>query len=148
MVNFATIKDICTKKISINGHLIPLYLLVIIALFIIYAIYPQRNEVTELPQQTEQIQDEVYNANGVRVYNFRKCNQAVCGVIENYGDRNFDNITLLVTFHDASGKIIYEGGVDAPEFKSLSRIKIEIPAKEDFAYVKFKDIQFNQPLHK
>ena len=136
------------KYITVKGRRIPVIVPIIVAVIALFYIYPSEPENTseETAITQDDVKEYVYDKNGVRIYDLRKCNNSVCGTIENYGDNFYDHISVIVTFHAPTGEVIYEGGVDAKDVKAKTRIKIEIPTPEPFAYAKFKEALFNQPL--
>ena len=131
------------RYITVKDKKIPLTAVVIAALIVLYVVYPNANpESNKTSLETSEKNDtNSYNKDGIRVYELRKCDQSVCGILENATENNYAHIIISLTFHDQTGKVIYEGGVNATDIIPMARMKIVIPCSEDFAYFKLKNVE-------
>ena len=122
--------------------------LVIIAAAVLYIIWPSGNSKTDNNQTTEIAETKndtnTYDKNGLKVYNLRKCetedNVGACGILENYGENNFEHIKIVLTFFKADGTAVYKGGVEATNMEAHTRTEITIPCSEEFAYFKLEGV--------
>lgn len=138
------------KYIIVKGKKIPRTLIAVLALFIIYIALPSQEERPTGEQPLAEAANvkkdsNIFDKNGLKVYDLRKCETeesvGVCGLIEDYGDKNFAKVTVIINFHAPDGRIVYEGGVEATDVESHTRIKINAPCSEEFAYFKLKDVK-------
>lgn len=115
---------------------------------VLYIIWPSGNSKTNNNQSTEIAETKndtnTYDKNGLKVYNLRKCetedNVGACGILENYGENNFERIKIDLTFFKADGTAIYKGGVEATNMEAHTRTEITIPCSEEFAYFKLEGV--------
>lgn len=138
------------KYIEIKGKRISRTALVLIALLGMYVLYP----ASETPQQPRELplsetqnakkETNTYERNGLKVYDLRKCDNEVCGYIENSDDKVYPRIVVMLTFHNESGAAVYEGGAEALDVQPRTRIKITIPCEEHFAYFKLKNVEIEE----
>lgn len=134
------------KYVEIKVKRIPRTLIALVVLVILMFAWPHNTTSTnEKPSSNNQQTEEnvVYNENGIKIYDLRKCDIAACGTLENDTNESYEKITIIINFHDATGKIVYEGGIDVSEMAPLSRIKIKIPSDLDFAYLKLNEVLIN-----
>ena len=138
------------KYIIVKGKKIPRTLIAVLALFIIYIALPSQEERPTGEQPLAEAANvkkdsNIFDKNGLKVYDLRKCETeksvGVCGLIEDYGDKNFAKVTVIINFHAPDGRIVYEGGVEATDVESHTRMKINAPCSEEFAYFKLKDVK-------
>lgn len=141
------------KYIIVKGKKIPRTLVAVLALFIIYIALPSQEErlTGELPlSEAANIKNDsnIFDKNGLKVYDLRKCESeesiGVCGFIENHGNKNFAKVTVTINFHGPDGTIVYEGGVEATDVEAHTRMKMNAPCTEEFAYFKLKDVKLEQ----
>lgn len=131
------------KYVTVKGRKIPLTAVVIAAIFALYVLYPSSDQPRELPLAEEaEVQKEMnnYAKDGVKVYDLRKCDNAVCGYLENVEETPIKNISIEITFHDQSGVVVYRGGVEASDVKPMTRNKLTIPSEVPFAYFKLAEV--------
>ncbi|MBQ8481538.1 MAG: hypothetical protein IJ532_03285 [Alphaproteobacteria bacterium] len=138
------------KYFTIKGKKIPRTLVAVATLLLVYTALPS-NE-TKQPTGEQPIAEaanvkkeaDIFDKDGLKVYDLRKCETeksvGVCGKIENYGDYDFGKITVNITFHAPDGTVIYDGGVEAADVKSHTRIKMTAPCPDEFSYFKLKDV--------
>lgn len=115
---------------------------------VLYIIWPSGNSKTNNNQSTEIAETKndtnTYDKNGLKVYNLRKCetedNVGACGMLENYGENNFERIKIDLTFFKADGTAVYKGGVEATNMEAHTRTEITIPCSEEFAYFKLEGV--------
>ena len=115
---------------------------------VLYIIWPSGNSKTNNNQSTEIAETKndtnTYDKNGLKVYNLRKCETedkiGACGMLENYGENNFERIKIDLTFFKADGTAIYKGGVEATNMEAHTRTEITIPCSEEFAYFKLEGV--------
>ena len=69
-----------------------------------------------------------------------KCDNAVCGYLENDTDNDIARILISVTFHDKSGAVVYEGGAEATAMVAKSRSRFKILADGEFEYFRLTDV--------
>ena len=139
------------KYVSVKGKKIPLIAVILAVMVAGYAVIPSAPEdknaqiseksVEEIAMEAVQNPDvNTYNQNGIKVYGLYKCNNAVCGYLENSNEKDFARVLISVTFHDEGGNVIYEGGAEAAGVIAMSRIKFTIPAEGDFNYFRLTDV--------
>lgn len=138
------------KYIIVKGKKIPRTLIAVLALFIIYIALPSQEERPTGEQPLAEAANvkkdsNIFDKDGLKVYDLRKCETeesvGVCGLIEDYGDKNFAKVTVIINFYAPDGRIVYEGGVEATDVESHTRMKINAPCSEEFAYFKLKDVK-------
>jgi len=137
------------KYITVRGKRIPRTLVAVIAVAIVYFAFPAEEERPTGEQTIAEIEDiqqptNTYDENGIKVYGLRKCvvgnEPAACGLLENYGDDEYSSIIVTVVFHANDGTAIYEGGVEASDVESHTRMKINIPCPDEFSYFELKGV--------
>lgn len=133
------------KYFTIKGKQVPRTLVAVLAVLGAYFItpstdnnHPKEQSIAEAANVKKET--NTFDEKGVKVYDMRKCDNAACGIIENYGDNNFEKITINLSFHAPSGIVIYEGGVEASGVESHTRMKINVPCPDEFAYFKLKEV--------
>ena len=138
------------KYITVKGKKIPRTLVAVVALLLVYIALPSTE--TKQPTGEQSIAEaanakkeaDIFDKEGLKVYDLRKCETeeiiGACGKIENYGDYDFGKVTVIFTFHTPDGNVVYEGGVEATDVKSHTRIKMSAPCSEEFSYFKLKDV--------
>lgn len=138
------------KYIIVKGKKIPRTIVAVLALFIIYIALPSQEERPTGEQPLAEAANvkkdsNIFDKNGLKVYDLRKCETeesvGVCGLIEDYGDKNFAKVTVIINFYTSDGRIVYEGGVEATDVEAHTRMKINAPCSEEFAYFKLKDVK-------
>lgn len=137
------------KYVTVKGKKIPRTLVAVVALLLVYIALPS-NETQPTGEQSiaeasnAKKEANIFDKEGLKVYDLRKCETeemtGVCGKIENYGDNDFGKVTVIITFHAPDGTIIYEGGVEATDVKSHTRMQMSAPCTEEFSYFKLKDV--------
>lgn len=139
------------KYIKVKGKKIPLVAVLILVLFIGWAAIPsdsvsedkQNQSDTDIVQEQSLQEKEdlnTYNQDGIKVYGMYKCEQAVCGFLENSSDNDVARILISVTFHDKTGAVIYEGGAEATAMTAKSRSRFKIAPDGDFDYFRLTDV--------
>ncbi|MDO4162044.1 MAG: FxLYD domain-containing protein [Pseudomonadota bacterium] len=138
------------KYVPINGKKIPLVLVLAVVLFLGWLAAPSDTETpvntenSESKQLEEQIKTKEdlnsYNQDGIKVYGMYKCDNAVCGFLENESDNDVARILISVTFHDKGGAVIYEGGAEATAMIAKSRSRFKISSDGDFDYFRLTDV--------
>ncbi|MBR1600071.1 MAG: hypothetical protein IJ677_00675 [Alphaproteobacteria bacterium] len=140
------------KYFVIKGKKIPRTLVAVIALLLLYNVLPSAEKKMTDEQPIAEAADvkkeaNIFDKNGLKVYDLRKCETedtaGVCGKIENHGDNDFSIVKVVLTFHAPDGTIIYEGGVEASDVKSHTRIKMMAPCPEEFSYFKLKEVKLD-----
>lgn len=146
-------KYIKGKFITVKGKKIPLTA-VIIVLFGLYVVFPSSNDeqatsatnTTENDGFTEQTQDSVeqqantYDKDGLKIYNFERCDQGICGLMENSSDKTIDRVIISVTFDDRQHNVLAEGDIDARNVKPMTRTKLNIPSEAEFYSFTLTDV--------
>ncbi len=139
------------KYIRVKGKKIPLVAVLVLVLFIGWAAIPsgtvsedQQDKSVEDAAQEQSLKEKedlnTYNQDGVKVYGMYKCEQAVCGFLENSSDNDVARILISVTFHDKTGAVIYEGGAEATAMTAKSRSRFKIAPDGDFDYFRLTDV--------
>lgn len=139
------------KYIKVKGKKIPLVAVLILVLFIGWAAIPsgsvsedkQNQSDTDIVQEQSLQEKEdlnTYNQDGIKVYGMYKCEQAVCGFLENSSDNDVARVLISVTFHDKTGAVIYEGGAEATAMTAKSRSRFKIAPDGDFDYFRLTDV--------
>lgn len=137
------------KYVTVHGKQIPRTLVVIMVVAVVYCVFPTEEKMPTGEQtiaEMENIQkpNNTYDENGIKVYDLRKCvvenKPATCGFLENYGDDDYSSIIVTVIFHSHDGTAIYEGGVEASDVESHTRMKINIPCPDEFSYFELKGV--------
>lgn len=134
-------KNLKGKYVEVRGKKIPLTAIVIVILLGLFMMSSNENP-KELPltETASAEQVNVFQQDGVKVYDMRKCDQAACGLLENETNEIISKIAITVTFYNQQGEPIYESMVEANDFQEMARIKFNIPCEEDFSYFKLKDV--------
>lgn len=131
------------KYFVVKGKKIPRTAVAVAAAILLYMFYPSADKPQKLSlsEQTE-IQEEMnnYAQDGVKIYDLRKCDNAVCGYLENANENPIKKINIEITFHDQTGTIVYRGGVEAENIKPMSRNKLNIPSEVPFSYMKLSEV--------
>ena len=131
------------KSVTIKGKKIPLTA-IIIALFAGYIMLPSSEEKTEpvaeqLPELT--VADEnSYDKDGLKIYGFEKCEQAICGILENNSDKTLGRVVISVTFNDRQKNVLAEGAIDAKDVAPGFKAKLNIPSDVDFYSFTLTDV--------
>ncbi len=132
------------KYVNVKGKRIPVALLLAVLLALgWFAIPSDDNDTQTNNQQEETVKKEALNTfegNGVKVYGLSKCDNAVCGIMENIGQSNIARIVISMTFHDNVGNVIYEGGAEATSIVAQTRSRFKIPAEGEFEYFTLTDV--------
>lgn len=129
------------KYVEVRGKKIPLTAIVVVILLGLYVMSSgEKPKEMPLTETASREQTNVFNQDGIKVYDMRKCDQAACGLLENETNEPIAKIIITVTFHNPQGNPIYESSVEANDFQEMARIKFNIPCEEDFAYFKLKDV--------
>lgn len=136
-------KYIKGKSVTIKGKKISLTA-IIIAVLGIYVILPSSKDknddsIDQLPELTEQ-QENVYDKDGLKVYGFERCDQAICGLLENVSDKTFDRVIISVTFDDRQKNVLDEGAIDATNITPNFKAKLKIPSNVDFYSFTLTDV--------
>lgn len=134
------------KTLNIAGRQIPRVAVFAVALALGYLAVPNSSDhaeqienkasTEELTQQNENVYDE----ENVKVYGLYKCENAVCGIIDNSNDKDLARILISITFHDKHGAVVYEGGAEAAGVTALSRSKFKIKSDKEFEYFHLNDV--------
>jgi len=148
-------KYIKGKFITVKGKKIPLTA-VIIVLFGLYVVFPSSKEEAPTPTDKtagekndgflEQSQDSVeqqantYDKDGLKIYNFERCGQGICGLMENSSDKTIDRVIISVTFDDRQHNVLAEGDIDAHNVKPMTRTKLNIPSEAEFYSFTLTDV--------
>ena len=135
------VKRIKGKYIEIRGKKIPLTAVIIVVLLGLFVMQSgEKPKEIPLTETVEKDTTNVFDKDGIKVYNMRKCDQAACGLLENKTNEPFAKITVTVTFHNPQGNPIYEAYAQISDFPEMERKLIKIPCEEEFAYFKLKDV--------
>lgn len=144
-------KYIKGKSITIKGKKISLTA-IIVALIGIYAVLPsgeEKNAENKTPENDGflvQEQDSVektpntYDKDGLKIYGFEKCDQGICGLMENSSDKTFDRVIISVTFDDRQRNVVAEGSIDAQNVKPMTRTKLHITSDVEFYSFTLSDV--------
>ena len=146
-------KHIKGKYIEFKGKKVPMAAVLLVVLAGGFAVAPSGNENADKPtsaqEQTEQKDNSnikekedmnTYNQDGVKVYGLVKCDEAVCGYVENDSDNDISRILISLTFHDKTGAVVYEGGAEATAMVAKSRSRLKITTEGDFDYFVLSDV--------
>lgn len=146
-------KHIKGKYIEFKGKKVPMAAVLLVVLAGGFAVAPSGNENTDKPtsaqEHTEQKDNSnikekedmnTYNQDGVKVYGLVKCDEAVCGYVENDSDNDISRILISLTFHDKTGAVVYEGGAEATAMVAKSRSRLKITTEGDFDYFVLSDV--------
>ncbi len=138
------------KHFTVAGKQIPRTLVAVLALVILYFAIPSSQQERPTGEQSiaeaanAKKESNIFDKNGLKVYDLRKCetenSAGVCGKIENYGENDIAKVTVTITFHAPDGTVIYEGGVEATDVKSHTRMKMNAPCPDEFSYFKLKEV--------
>ena len=136
-------KYIKGKSITIGGKKISLTA-IIVAVLGVYAVLPSADKGEEktteqLPELTE-AQENVYDKDGLKVYGFERCDQAICGLLENVSDKTFNRVIISVTFDDRQKNVLDEGAIDATNITPNFKAKLKIPSNVDFYSFTLTDV--------
>ena len=137
------LKHLKGKYVVVRGKKIPRTAIAVVAMCLLVSLCCCPNNDSSL-SESYTAEANTYDKNGIRVYDLRKCNQAVCGFLENATQESYAKITIFLNFHNETGEVVYEGGVDASEVGPMSRIKVKVPSKLDFAYFKLVKVKVNK----
>lgn len=143
-------KYIKGKFITVKGKKIPLTA-IIVALFGLYIIFPSSEEKTaadtpendgfiEQTQESIEHQANTYDKDGLKIYNFEKCGQGICGLMENSSDKTFSRVIISVTFDDRQRNVLAEGNIDAQNIKPMTRTKLKITSDVEFYSFTLTDV--------
>ena len=147
------IKDVCIwlKKlydkylkgqyITVKGKRIPRTVVAILAVFVLYLISPMSCIFSSdpLPEPAPATETQItYDKDGLKVYDMRKCDQAVCGIMEYRGEQDIERLNIIVTFYDPTGHIVAKNGKEWLQLTPNSGNEFTIPSKDEFGYFKSK----------
>lgn len=146
-------KYIKGRYLEIKGKKVPLIAIIIIALAGSFAVLPSdetaapadnnskvAEETTKAADTKEKEDANTYDKDGVKVYGLVKCDNAICGYLENDSENDISRILISVTFNDKSGAVIYEGGAEATAMVAKSRSRFTIPATDEFESFHLTDV--------
>lgn len=135
------------KYVTVKGKQIPMTLVVIVAVLGLYIISTScgSDEVEKVAVTTTASKEvNTFEQNGIKIHDMRKCDQAACGVLENTSNDAVARIVIPVNFHNEAGQVVYEGGVEATDVASMTRMKLNIPSEVPFAYFSLGDVQMEK----
>lgn len=144
-------KYIKGKSVTIKGKKISLTA-IIVALIGIYAILPSTEEKNAenktqendgfLVQEQDSVEKEpnTYDKDGLKIYGFEKCDQGICGLMENSSNKTFDRVIISVTFDDRQRNVLAEGNIDAQNVKPMTRTKLRITSDVEFYSFTLSDV--------
>lgn len=144
-------KYIKGKSITIKGRKISLTA-IILGVLAVYVMMPSaenkniENKATEddgfLVQDQDSVEHEpnTYDKDGLKIYNFERCEQGICGLMENSSDKTFDRVIISVTFDDRQRNVLAEGSIDAQNVKPMTRTKLNIKSEVDFYSFTLSDV--------
>ena len=143
-------KYIKGKFVTVKGHKIS-FTAIIIAVLAFYLIIPSSNNEAKtdttandgfLEQDQESVEQEAntYDKDGLKIYNFEKCNQGICGLMENSSDKTFNRVIISVTFDDRQRNVLAEGNIDAKNVKPMTRTKLNIHSDVEFYSFTLSDV--------
>lgn len=145
-------KYIKGKYVSVKGKKVPLIAVILVVLAGGWAAIPSDNAaavedkapVAEEAKKAEDVKEKedanTYDKDGVKVYGLVKCENAICGYLENDSENDISRILISVTFNDKSGAVIYEGGAEATAMVAKSRSRFQIPADGEFDSFHLTDV--------
>lgn len=141
------------KYVTVKGKKIPLVAVLTVVLLLFVGMMPAGENSTEKQKQSTETADTVentqlkekedlntYNQDGIKVYGLVKCENAVCGYLENGSDNDISRILISINFTDKSGAVIYEGGAEATAMVAKSRSRFKIPAEGEFDAFHLTDV--------
>lgn len=138
------------KYFVIKGVKTPRTLIAVPALAVAYLFFapsaetPLSGEQSIAEAENVKKASNTYDKDGIKVYDMHKCEDelksAACGTLENYGENNFEKVSILVTFYAPEGTAIYEGGAVAKEVEARTRMKFTIPCPDEFSYFQLKEV--------
>lgn len=145
-------KYIKGKYVYVKGKKVPLIAVILVVMAGGWAAIPSDNTaavedkapVAEEAKKAEDVKEKedanTYDKDGVKVYGLVKCENAICGYLENDSENDISRILISVTFNDKSGAVIYEGGVEATAMVAKSRSRFQIPADGEFDSFHLTDV--------
>lgn len=141
----AYIKYLKGQYFVVRGKRIPRTIAAVLCLLILYFIIPFSCSLNhdDSDNGTANEVAQVYEKDGIKVYDVRKCDNAVCGILEYRGEEDIEKIRITVGFFDQTGQEIYEGYAETQQLAPNVRINFSIPSEEEFAYPKLKNVEIN-----
>ncbi|MBR3501563.1 MAG: FxLYD domain-containing protein [Alphaproteobacteria bacterium] len=146
-------KHLKGKYVEVRGKKIPLTAVVVAGVFLFfYIIWPSsepvkpapapKAEVTQIAPKAEtpKADENTYDKDGLKISELSKCEQGVCGKVENSGENTFKSVVISISFFDDKGELIYEGGVEAADVAPNTKMNLNIPTEGEFATFKLKEV--------
>jgi hypothetical protein len=132
------------RFISVKGKRIPLAAVLAAIVLFLYIIYPSGEKAVPAPEPVKPSISEVemlaqmnyYNQDGIIIDKMHKCQDAVCGVLENTSDEEIAEVTIPVAFFNREGILVYEGRIKATNVPSNEPKKFQISAEIPFDFFK------------
>ena len=131
------------RFVTIKGKKIPLTAIILVALGL-YVVLPTSEEKNK--EQTEQLpeltvpDENSYDKDGLKIYGFERCSQAICGLMENNSDNTLGRVIISVTFNDRQNNVLAEGAIEANNVAPGYKAKLNIPSDADFYTFKLVDV--------
>ncbi len=130
------------KYVTVKGKKIPLTAVVCVAILGLYIIYPSSDEVSKESSKPSLSDAEIvaqlnyYNRDNIVIDKMHKCEEAVCGRLENTKDAEIAEIVIPVAFFNKDGKLVYEGNVRATGVPPLETTEFKVPSQVPFDFFK------------
>ena len=134
------------KYLNVKGYKIPFTAIAILILIGAYYAAPSGFFGKNSASDKAQIESGMYDKDGLRVYDLKKCNMAACGLVENGSENSFERIRIKVVFYTHTGQAIAVGIADTLEMAPRTRVQFQIPCSDEFAYFKLDDVQINPEI--
>ena len=143
-------KFIKGKYVTVKGKKIPLAAILVVVLLLFIGMMPTGENAENEPKQATETAENAklkekedlntYNQDGIKVYGLVKCENAVCGYLENGSDDDISRVLISINFTDKTGAVIYEGGAEATAMVAKSRSRFKIPAEGEFDAFHLTDV--------
>ena len=101
---------------------------------------PENDGFLVQEQTSVEKEPNTYDKDGLKIYGFEKCDQGICGLMENSSDKTFDRVIISVTFDDRQRNVVAEGSIDAQNVKPMTRTKLHITSDVEFHSFSLSDV--------
>lgn len=130
------------KYITVKGKKIPLTAVICVAILGLYIISPSSDETTtdnskpSISEAEMVAQLNYYNHDNIIIDKMYKCEEAVCGRLENTKDAEIAEVVIPVAFFNKEGALVYEGSVRASNVPPLETTEFKVPTQVPFDFFK------------
>ncbi|MBP5352489.1 MAG: hypothetical protein J6Y91_01825 [Alphaproteobacteria bacterium] len=130
------------KTIEIGEKKIPLIAIIILVLLALFSTSLPFLAKTATEPVVEQVADSDlnYDQNGIRIYGLEKCEEAVCGHLENYGQQPMAEVVIAVTFYADDDIPVCNSKAVANNLAPTVKADFVVPCTIDFATFKLTDV--------